>query len=153
MPKNKRQNMEEGPPLPRFTSTAVSLRLSPPFLPHHITSWRPLRGLNTRWFMSTKPPVCTLKYQVFVHSSHVLLMLLLCIHRWSRRMGAVCSDGTAEVVNNLLRHAAQRRVTNACQRNGPREVRAGLLTSAPPSDREKGSVWWQVAVFLSTFPY
>lgn len=48
----------------------------------------------------------------------------------------MCSDGTAEVVNNLLRHAALRRVTNACQRNGPREVRAGLLTSAPPSDRE-----------------
>lgn len=47
-------------------------------------------------------------------------------------MGAVCSGGTAEVVNNLLRHAALRRVTNACQRNGPREVRAGLLTSAPP---------------------
>lgn len=52
----------------------------------------------------------------------------------------MCSDGTAEVVNNLLRHTALRRVTNACQRNGPREVRAGLLTPAPPSDREKGSV-------------
>lgn len=129
--------MEEGPPLPWFTSTAVSLWLSPPFLLHYITSWRPLRGLNTHWFMSTKPPVCTLKYQVFIHSPHMFLVLLLCIHRWSRRIGAVCSDGTAELVNNLLRHAALRRVTNACQRNGPREVRAGLLTSAPRQTERK----------------
>lgn len=55
---------------------------------------------------------------------------------YEQRIGAVCNDGTAEVVNNLLQHAALCRVTNARQRNGPREVRAGLLTSAPPSDRE-----------------
>ena len=46
---------------------------------------------------------------------------------------AVWSDGTAEVVNNLLQRTTLCRVTNVCQRNGPREVRAGLLTSAPLS--------------------
>lgn len=105
-------------------STALHYVLTPAQRPKHTL------------FMSTKPLVCTLKYQVFIHSSHTLLVLLLCIHRWSRRMGAVCSDGTAEVVNNLLRRAALRRVTNACQRNGPREVRAGLLTSAPVRQRK-----------------
>lgn len=48
---------------------------------------------------------------------------------------AVWSDGTAEVVNNLLRHTALRRVTNVRQRNGPREVRAWRLTSATPPPR------------------
>lgn len=91
--------------------------------------------------MNTKHPVCSLKHPAFIHSARaLLLLLLLCIRWWmkvyERRIGAVCSDGTAELVNNLLRHAALCRVTNACQRNGPREVRAGLLTSAPPSDRQ-----------------
>ncbi len=92
----------------------------------------------------------TLQFKVSAFHSwwHVLLMLLLsgfCVAIKVAVLGmwAVWSDGTAEVVNNLLRHTALRRVTNVCQRNGPREVRAGLLTSAPPQPLHTDRAGWR----------
>lgn len=69
---------------------------------------------------------------------------------------AVRSDGTAGVVNNLLRRALCRRVTNVCQRNGPAEVRAGLLTSShsaqTPRSWRRESLMIQVSFFFCVQP-
>lgn len=86
-------------------------------------------NIITHWFS------LNLKYQLCIH--HNLCSSYCCSPSFllcgDKGGWAVWSDGTAEVVNNLLRHRALSRVTNVYQRNRPREVRAGLLTPAPLS--------------------
>lgn len=83
---------------------------------------------------------------LYINLLPILFMLLLClffsvgVKVVVLGIWAVWSDGTAEVVNNLLQHTALCRVTNVRHRNGPAEVRAGLLTSATPPLRQNAYI-------------